>query len=342
MAKRYEKERVKIEQPRGKKIYIDYDRQIEKLRADGLEIPNEKAAKARLKWEGYYNFAVGYNRLFKDENRRYIHGVRFEHIEALYDFDRLLRDVVYEATQVVECNLKALISDKFSKYYGVDERSYLKVENFSSDPADKHAVHWLISTIKETLKDGVKKANSGYRDYIEYYAKTYGHVPLWALIRAISFGNTGKFLKLMKDSDAAEVALEYSISPSVLYEVVDIAIGFRNIAAHGERVYCAKIAGCLDPELSVYEKLGLARKENGELICGKCDFLAFLIAAKYLLSQVDFERFHSRVVAETERLEKALPAFAFERVLNETGLKGNWKKLAQIPVDRSKDRRVGL
>ena len=50
-----------------KKVYLNSDQQIEKLRADGLRIPDEEHAKRRLKWEGYYNFAVGYNRLFKDD-----------------------------------------------------------------------------------------------------------------------------------------------------------------------------------------------------------------------------------------------------------------------------------
>ena len=61
----------------GEKIYLTYEQQVEKLRRDGLIVDDEKAAVARLKWEGYYNFAVGYNRLFKDDKKRYIRGVRF-------------------------------------------------------------------------------------------------------------------------------------------------------------------------------------------------------------------------------------------------------------------------
>jgi abortive infection bacteriophage resistance protein len=91
---------------------LNSDQQIEKLIGDGLEIPDVAHAKRRLKWEGYYNFAVGYNRFFKDGNKRYVRGVTFAHIEALFDFDRRLREIVYEATQQVELNLKAILSEE--------------------------------------------------------------------------------------------------------------------------------------------------------------------------------------------------------------------------------------
>ena len=54
----------------GDKVYLTYEQQIEKLKRDGLIVDDEREAIARLKWEGYYNFAVGYNRLFKDEKKR--------------------------------------------------------------------------------------------------------------------------------------------------------------------------------------------------------------------------------------------------------------------------------
>ena len=172
----------------GEKVYLTYEQQIEKLKRDGLIVPDEREAKRRLKWEGYYNFAVGYNRLFKDDKKRYIRGTRFDHIEALYDFDKHLRGIVYEYTQAVECNIKALVADTFSKRYGVNERSYLAEENFTSEETERGNVRWLISTCKELLEDSLREDAKSYRDYIAHNARVYGHVPLWALIRALSFG----------------------------------------------------------------------------------------------------------------------------------------------------------
>ena len=312
----------------GKKVYLSFDEQIEKLKKDGLIIEDEKEAKARLKWEGYFNFAVGYNRLFKDDDKRYVDGTTFAHVEALYDYDRRLRDVVYECTQVIECNLKALVSDVFSRRYGVNERSYLAEENFTDEPTMAPKVRWIIGTCRATLEDGIRAGSSYYHDYIAYYDKTYGHVPLWALIRALSFGNTAKFLRLMKISDRREIAREYGLTEDVLCNLSEIAVAFRNVAAHGERVYCATLSSArLADDLPVLTSLQIPRFPDGSRKYAKRDFMSFLIVAKYLLRPVEFSRYLAIVVDATEKLETQLPPWAMKRVYEKTGLSGGWKKL---------------
>ena len=314
-----------------KKKYITIDEQIAKLKRDGLEITDEKRAKARLKWEGYFNFAVGYNRLFKDENKRYVAGVTFEHVEALYDFDKHLRGIAYEYAQSIECNIKALVSDLFSRRYGVDEKTYLSAENFSTNPADAPNVHWVISICKRTVEESVKAGTSGFRDYIAYTYANYKHVPMWALVRALSFGNVSKFLKVMKKEDRIAIAKEYGLSESTLCNMMEIAVCFRNIAAHGERVYCASLSSVrLTDKLSVFYKLQLPRAADGAYRCGRRDFMSFLIVLKYLLPPSEFSCCLKRVIAEVEKLEKTLPAFAMKRVYQRSGLFGSWRKLDKM------------
>ncbi len=317
----------------GEKIYLTYEQQVEKLRRDGLIVDDEKAAVARLKWEGYYNFAVGYNRLFKDDKKRYIRGVRFGHIEALYDFDKHLRGIVYEYTQGVECNLKALIADTFSRLYGVREREYLSEENFTSDPAERGNVRWLISTCRELLSDGKKEGTGGYRDYIAHNAKVYGHVPLWALIRAMSFGNASRFLKLMKPEDRGEIAREYRINGRTLCNMTELAVGFRNIAAHGERVYCARLPAVrLTENLPLFRRIQVPCFPDGKPRYGRCDFLSLMLVFKYLLPRNEFSAFLSRVEKEVDALKEKLPAFAMKRVYEQTGLSGAWRKLGAVSL----------
>ncbi len=314
-------------QPTGKKVYFNFDQQIEKLKSDGLIVQDERRARARLKWEGYFNFAVGYNRLFK-QNKRYVAGTTFEHVEALYDYDRRLRDVVYECTQVIECNLKALVSDVFSKHYGVNERSYLAEENFTDEPSQQAKVRWILGTCRSTLEAGVRSGTSYYHDYIAYYDKTYGHVPLWALIRALSFGNTSKFLRLMKIGDRREIAKEYEITADALCNLAEIAVSFRNAAAHGERIYSARLPSVrLTEDLPIFARLQIPRFADGRKKYAKCDFMAFLIVAKYMLRPTEFAYYLRRIVDATQELEQALPAWAMKRVYEQTGLSGAWKKL---------------
>lgn len=311
-----------------KKVYFNSDQQIEKLKRDGLAIPDEKHAKRRLKWEGYYNFAVGYNRLFKDQNKRYKKGVAFEHIEALFDFDKRLREIVYEATQQVECNLKAMLSDVFSKNYGVDERQYLQEANFTSAPAELPHVRWIIGTCRAALQDACKVGSGSYRDYIAYYDKTYKHVPFWALVRMLSFGNTSKFLRLLKPDDGREIAKEYGIPYAELCNLVELLVCFRNIAAHGERVYCAHLPHVrLTQKLSLLPKLQLPKRQDGAPMYANNDCMALFVALKYVLPAKAFEEYFLQLKRAVESLEKQLPAFAYQRALHEMGLQGSWKKL---------------
>lgn len=315
------------------KVYLDYDGQIAKLRADGLTIDDERKAKARLKWEGYYNFAVGYNRLFKDERKRYYAGVTFEHVEALFDFDKHLRGIVYEYAGQVECNLKALIADEFSKRYGVDERDYLREEHFTDAPNDLRHVRWIIGTCRATLEDCCREGTANYRDYVAYYAKTYGHVPFWVLIRALSFGNTSKFLRLMKREDGKEVAAEYGVGFDELCNMTELLVCFRNIAAHGERVYCARLAHVrLTRKLGILAKLQLPKRADGNDLCGHGDFMACLVVLKYLLPRGEFAEAFSRFKKEVDVLQRSLPEFAFQRVLRELGLGGAWQALDKMSV----------
>ena len=310
------------------KVYFSSEQQIEKLKKDGLSIPDEKHAKKRLKWEGYYNFAVGYNRLFKDSEKRYVAGVTFSHIEALFDFDKRLREIVYESTQQVELNLKAILSDVFSARYGVDERLYLREENFSSAAEDIPKVRWMIGTCKAALQDGVKADSSSYRDYIAYYDKTYRHVPFWALVRMLSFGNTSKFLRLLKPDDGGEIAKEYGLPYPVLCNLMELVVCFRNIAAHGERVYCAHLPRVrLSQKLNVLPKLQLPKRADGAPMYGNNDCMALFVALKYLLPKQAFDGYFAQLVEEVARLERQLPKFAYQRALHEMGLGGSWKKL---------------
>jgi abortive infection bacteriophage resistance protein len=245
-------------------------------------------------------------------------------VEALFDFDKKLRGIIYEYAQNVECNLKALISDEISKNYGVNEREYLREENFSENPEDLPNVRWIIGTCKSTLKDCCREGSGSYREYVVYYKERYGHVPFWALVRALSFGNISKLLRLMKREDGVRIAKEYGVSFSELCALTEVFVAFRNIAAHGERAYCARLqTAALPTTLPVCRKLGLTKGQG----CGENDFFAFMIAAKYLLSPSEYDECHERVVGQVNKLEKTLPAWAFDRVMLATGLSGSWRNL---------------
>ena len=77
------------------KAFFTCEQQIQKLKKDGLIIGDEAQATKELKLEGYYNIINGYSPIFK-HNSRFIKGTSFENINALYDFDKSLRSIIYK------------------------------------------------------------------------------------------------------------------------------------------------------------------------------------------------------------------------------------------------------
>ena len=81
------------------KEFFTYEQQVEKLKKDGLIINDEDVAIQELKLEGYYNIINGYSPIFK-VGKHFIKGTTFENINALYDFDKSLRSIIYKYTYI--------------------------------------------------------------------------------------------------------------------------------------------------------------------------------------------------------------------------------------------------
>ena len=113
--------------------------------------------------------------------------------------------------------------------------------------------------------------------------------------------------------------------------MTEIVVCFRNIAAHGERVYCASLENVrLTDKLTILSKLQIPRTADSSYRYGRRDFMAFLVVLKYMLPANEFSACLQRVVAEVDQLEKVLPAFAMNRVYQQSGLSGSWRKLDKI------------
>lgn len=122
------------------KPFKTYDELIEILNSRGLVIitPEDKNyAKTVLAKEGYYNLINGYNKLFLDasaEENKYLEGTTLQEIHALYQFDRVLRDIFFRYILRVETHIKNLIAYYFPMQYG--HNNYLLYVNFNTDCRD--------------------------------------------------------------------------------------------------------------------------------------------------------------------------------------------------------------
>ena len=70
-----------------------------------------------LRHLNYYRFS-GYGLAFQDGDRKYYNGTTFEQIKAAYEFDRKLRDYIYESMEVIELDLRTTVAYVFGQRYG--------------------------------------------------------------------------------------------------------------------------------------------------------------------------------------------------------------------------------
>src|SRR5690606_24424511 len=95
----------------SRKIFRSLDEQIEILKYKGLVIDNVERTKNILFKENYF-FINGYKHLFVKPDKRnvFLEGTTFNELYGTFIFDRRLRNVVFKNIQVVENNIKSVLS----------------------------------------------------------------------------------------------------------------------------------------------------------------------------------------------------------------------------------------
>ena len=317
------------------KDFFDYEQQIYKLKnSDGLIIDDEESAKDYLRLEGYYNVINGYAYIFKT-NKKFTKGIKFENIRNLYEFDKSLRSIVYKYTSSIECHIKALIAHEFSRVHGVDEKEYLKASSFAMKEKSQEQLARLIAESEKTIADALNENSNKYRAYVAHNKKEHGHVPLWVLVRALSFGTVSIFYKNMQEPEKNVIAQNYHIAADKLANMLEVVVSFRNIVAHGERTFCAKLPRTrLSTNLRIVKKLCIPKNENGENKFGRNDFLSLLICCKYMLPPIEFNGFLNELDIFFDMLSKNQTTYMMGKIKIAMGLANkSWKLLPRLIID---------
>lgn len=179
------------------KEFKTIEEQIEILKERNLII-NEEKAKEIFTDNNYYYLINGYKDLFIDENieeEKYKDGTSLEEIFALYKFDSELRSIFLKYILMIERRIDTYISYEFSKQYG--ENNYLIESNFNNNKINNSKIKVLIADINININTQIRNGNK----MLSHYIRQYGYIPLWVLIRIITFGQISKFYDLLKQQD---------------------------------------------------------------------------------------------------------------------------------------------
>lgn len=305
------------------KKFKNLDEQIDILKHKGMVIPDEKYAKQILLRENYF-FLNGYRHLFMQPgDRQFIPGTTFEEMYSLFLFDRSFRTIIFKYLLVIENNLKSITSYQLSKKYGYRERDYLRAKNFTNAPERQRQVNDLISKMKRQIR-----VNGSQHSATLHYVSNYGYIPLWILVKVLSFGIVGEMYSILKSEDQREIAKVYGIEVDDFTVYLPLLANYRNLCAHEDILYENKTQKEIDD--TIYHKLLNLKKEENEYIQGKNDLFALIIIMKQMLQTEDFKNMSLEIDNVIQTLNYNLNTIKLDKVLNRMGFPINWKELANI------------
>lgn len=306
------------------KIFRTIDEQVEILRNKGLTIDDDYATKEILLRENYF-FISGYRHLFlqNPKSKVFKKGTNFRELYAMFYFDRQLRNIIFKNLLIIENNMKSIFSYQLSKNYGYKEKDYLKPSNFNTSSEKSRQVNDLLRKIKRQIR-----INGGQHSATTHYIYNYGYIPLWVVVKVLSFGIVCELYSIMKRDDQEAIADIYNLRIDSLLSFLPILANYRNLCAHEDILYDHRSASIIDDN-KYHEMLGIPRKDD-EYICGKNDLFALILIMKFLLREEEFRLLIKELSYEIDLLSGKLSTISIKDVLNKMGFPENYAELINI------------
>ena len=207
--------------------------QVDILESKGLLIEDRDECIDILLRENYF-FINGYRHLLmkSPQDRNFVVGSTFRELYSIFLFDRYLRNIIFKNLLIVENNMKSIISYQLSKKYGYREKDYLNAKNFTNDPDKSRRVKDLINKMKRQIR-----VNGQQHTATMHYITNYGYIPLWVLVKLLSFGVISDLFTVLKPEDKVGIADIYDAEVSQLEDFLHILANYRNLCAHEDILY---------------------------------------------------------------------------------------------------------
>ena len=301
----------------SKKTFKTLDEQMEILKSRGLVINDLDSAKDVLLRENYF-FLSGYRHLFnkswKDIN--FIEGTTFEELYAMFLFDR-------KSEFLIKNNIKSLISYQLSKKYGFREKEYLDPRNYTKDPMKIRQVKDVLNKVKRQIR-----LNGKQHSATMHYITNYGYIPLWILVKVLSFGILSELYSILDISDQTDIAKIYNLDIETLTIYLAILSNYRNLCAHEDILYDHRTQKVI-PDTKYHYKLDIEMTDN-EYNYGKNDLFSVVIIMKQMSTEEEFREFLGEVSYEIDTLDGKINVIPVENILNKIGFPKNYREILDI------------
>lgn len=306
------------------KIFKSIDEQIEILKSKGLVINDLDKTKDILFRENYF-FISGYRHMFMRGNKEkgFIEGTTFEELYAVFVFDRKIRNIMFKYILVIENNIKSIISYQLSKKYGFKDKDYLNPKNFTQDALRVRQVYDVLNKMKRQIRVNGKQHTATL-----HYISNYGYIPMWILVKVLSFGLISELYGILKIEDQVTVSEFYDLNTETLGIYLALLSNFRNLCAHEDILYDHRTQRQI-PNTKYHYELEIPKDEE-EYKYGKNDLFALIIIFKQMLRDEEFVDLINELSYEIDVLDGKVDTVPLNTILNKIGFPDNWREISKI------------
>lgn len=309
----------------NKKEFKTLDEQLGIFKSKGLTINDEEEARNILLKENYF-FINGYRRVLmvSSKEKKFVKGATFDELYAIFMFDRELRNILFKNLLIIENNIKSIISYKLSVKYGYKEKNYLKESNFTTDNKDKRRVSDVINKMKRQIR-----VNSQNHSATLHYVTNYGYIPLWVLVKVLSFGLINELYGILKPEDQKEIADLYGIEMEDMEIYLSLLANYRNLCAHEDIVFDHRTQKYIS-NTKYHNELKIKQDEFGEYIKGKNDIFALIIILKQMLTKDEFMHMMDEINLKLQDLTWQIKSVKINKLYDTLGFPENYMDLINI------------
>jgi abortive infection bacteriophage resistance protein len=213
-----------------KKPPLTYPQQLHLLKERGMSIEDDNKALALLSHLNYYRLTPYWIPFQKDpEQHIFYDNTSFNQIISLYEFDKKLRLLIFEAIEKIEVSVRAKWAYELAIRHG----------------SHAHMKHQIARDFKRYCQDTdkINKAVEQAKDkevFIQHYLNNYAETlpPIWVVSEVISFGLLSKLYTNLNDRDAKNaIAHAYGVDSAILESWLHVLTQVRNFSAHHARLW---------------------------------------------------------------------------------------------------------
>lgn len=304
------------------KLFITYEKMIEKLRANNLTINDEEKAIKLLNKLSYFDLISGYKEPFKGKDNKFKNHTTIDDIYVLYKFDENLREIIIRYIFKIEKHIKSLISYDFCSKYGNNQAEYLNPDNF--EYKNKNEIDKLIKKLRGSVQD---KSNV----YIKHHVEKYSNVPLWVVMKASTLGCVSKMFSMLDIDMRKSISKNYdNIQYQELAKMLDFLSKVRNISAHNERLFDYRYNKRGIRKTHFHGKLSIPKNNRNEYQKGINDLFAVVIIFKCLLDDIDFKNFCNDLQNNFNSICEISRFISLEKIYKYMGFPDNWIEIIDM------------